>query len=282
MTPSKAAIAILGGRGMLGRDLAAACEKKGWEMAVFDQPEFDIRNPEQLRAVTEKFGVIVNCAAYTNVEKAESETDLAYQINGEAVGRLGQMAKEAGSWVLHVGTDFVFDGTKDGPYDETDPPNPISVYGRSKWMGERLLAESGCRHCRMRVQWTYGAGGTNFVSKLIAAAGKNPVLKVVEDQIGSPTATTEAAKAMCALLEKREEGLFHFASEGYVSRYEMAEFVFRKLGMAVSLVRCKTSEFPCAAARPLNSCFDCRKIKAVLDEAIQPWQVPLEQFLKNV
>ncbi len=267
---------------MLGRDLAIFCEKKGWNIAVFDRPEFDICNPDHLRMVMNDYEVIVNCAAYTNVEKAESEAEAAYQVNGEAVGRLGRMAKEAGKWVLHISTDFVFDGTKDGPYDETDPPNPISVYGRSKWMGERLLVESGCRHCRLRVQWTYGTGGTNFVSKLISLAGKNPELKVVEDQIGSPTATTEAAQAICNLMEKREEGLFHFASGGYVSRYEMAEFVFGKLGMAVSLVRCKTSEFPCAAARPLNSCFDCRKIKSVLEEAIQPWQVPLEQFLKNV
>lgn len=267
---------------MLGRDLAFLCREKGWDIAVFDRPEFDICNPEHLRTVMKDYEVIVNCAAYTNVEKAESEAEAAYQVNGEAVGRLGRMAKEAGKWVLHISTDFVFDGTKDGPYDETDPPNPISVYGRSKWMGERLLVESGCRHCRLRVQWTYGTGGTNFVSKLISLAGKNPELKVVEDQIGSPTATTEAAQAICNLMEKREEGLFHFASGGYVSRYEMAEFVFGKLGMAVSLVRCKTSEFPCAAARPLNSCFDCRKIKSVLEEAIQPWQVPLEQFLKNV
>jgi len=144
------------------------------------------------------------------------------------------------------------------------------------------LAQSGCRHCIVRVEWTYGSAGNNFVTKLIRRAKSHDALKVVDDQIGSPTATTEVAKAICELLRKRPEGIFHFASAGYVSRYEMARFILDKLSMDVDLLPCKTSEFPSAAARPLNSRFDCSKIASLLREPIELWQAPLEDFLRQL
>ena len=249
---------------------------------VLDLPEFDITDDTHIASVVEDFNIIVNCAAYTNVEKAESETDLARRVNAEAVGRLGEMAKKTGAWVLHISTDFVFDGKNQKPYLETDPANPISAYGRTKLEGERLLVATGCNLCIMRLEWTYGKNGNNFVTKLIALAKKNNRLRIVDDQVGSPTATTEAAKAICSLIKKRPRGLFHFAAKDYVSRFGMAEFVFDKLGIAVELDRCKTSDYQSAAARPLNSCFDCGKIETLLDEPIRPWQGPLEDFVRQL
>ncbi len=275
-------VVILGGRGMLGSDLALASQQAGVEATVLDLPEFDITDEQQLRDAVEGAGAIVNCAAYTNVEGAESEAELAYKINAEAAGRLGVLAKAADVWVLHVSTDFVFDGAKDGPYVEDDVTCPINTYGASKLAGEKLLIESGCRCCIIRLEWTYGIGGNNFVTKLVSAAKQGGQRKVVDDQIGSPTATTEAAKAILKLLRKRPEGVFHFASSGYVSRYEMARFVFEKLGMAVDLESCKSSDYVSAAKRPLNSCFDCGKIEALLGEPIGPWQGPLEGFLRRL
>ncbi|MBN1392337.1 MAG: dTDP-4-dehydrorhamnose reductase [Sedimentisphaerales bacterium] len=271
-------IAILGGKGMLGSDLAIACP----QAIVLDLPDFDITNQKQLADTLKNFDVVVNCAAYTNVEKAESETELAYKVNAEAVGNLGAAAQKAGVWVLHISTDFVFDGKSEKPYVETDTPNPISVYGASKLTGEKLLVESRCRCCIMRVEWTYGSAGDNFVAKLIKRDKAGEKLNVVDDQVGSPTATTEVAAVICKLLKKKPEGLFHFASEGYVSRFEMAKFIFNKLDMPVDLSSCKTADFPTAAARPLNSRFNCSKIKALLDEPIKPWQVPLENFLEKL
>jgi len=131
----------------------------------------------------------------------------------------------------------------------------------------------------MRVEWTYGLGGNNFIVKLIERARVGKELKVVDDQIGSPTATTEVAKVICELLQKKPEGIFHFASAGYVSRYEMAKFIFDKLEMSVDLSSCKSSDFPTAAARPLNSRFDCSKIRALLSKPIEHWQRPLERFM---
>jgi len=266
---------------MLGSDLAALC-RRDFDTAVLDLPEFDITDCGQLEQAVRSASLIVNCAAYTNVDKAESEAELAHKVNGEAVGRLGAFAKEAGAWVLHISTDFVFDGKSERPYVETDEPNPINAYGASKLAGERLLVESGCEHCIMRVEWTYGSNGVNFVAKLLERVKTGQTLKVVDDQIGSPTATVEVARAIRELLDKRPEGLYHFASAGYASRYEMAKFVFDKLGMAVDLSRCKTSDFVSAAERPLNSCFDCSKIAALLDEPVSPWQEPLEEFLRKI
>ena len=275
-------IAILGGRGMLGSDLAAACKQRGLGTTVLDLPDFDITNYKQLGDVVKSSSIVVNCAAYTDVDKAESEAERAYQVNSAAVGRLGAFAREAGVWVLHISTDFVFDGKCERPYVETDPPNPINAYGKSKLAGEELLVESECQHCIMRVEWTYGLHGRNFVTKVVERAKTNNELKVVDDQVGSPTATTEAAKVICELLGKKPEGMFHFASAGYVSRYEMARFIFDKLNMSVDLSACKSQDFASPAARPLNSRFDCSKIGALLDEPIEPWQGPLGRFLEQL
>jgi dTDP-4-dehydrorhamnose reductase len=275
-------IAILGGRGMLGTDLARICEQQGFNVEVFDLPEFDITNSRQLKEAVDAAKTIVNCAAYTNVDGAESEAELAYRVNAEAVGRLGAFVKEADAWLLHISTDFVFDGKLDRPYLETDTPNPINEYGKTKLAGEQLLAQTGCRHCIMRIEWTYGLAKDNFVTKIIQKSKTDKKLKIVDDQIGSPTATAEVAKVICELLRIKPADFFHFASAGYVSRYEMAKFIFDNLSIDVTLLPCKTSDYVSAAVRPLNSRFDCSKIEALLNEPIEPWQVPLERFLRQL
>ncbi len=279
---AKEAVAILGGKGMLGTDLIETCQHEDFDVKVFDLPEFDITNSKQLEQAVNSARTIINCAAYTDVDGAENESELAHKINAEAVGQLGTLAKETNRWLLHISTDFVFDGNLNRPYTETDLPNPTNECGRSKLAGEQLLVESGCRHCIMRIQWTYGLHGNNFVTKLIQRAKANNTLKVVNDQIGSPTSTIEVAKVICKLLLKKPQGFFHFASAGYISRYDMAKFIFEKLSMDVKLLPCKSSDYITAAARPLNSRFDCRKIMALLNEPITPWQVPLENFLRQL
>ena len=143
MSTNETMIAILGGRGMLGTDLAKICRQNGFDVKVFDLPEFDITNSQQLKEAVCSAKIILNCAAYTHVDGAESETELAHQVNAEAVGQLGAIVKEVDAWLLHLSTDFVFDGQLDRPYVETDVPNPINEYGRSKLAGEQLLSQSG-------------------------------------------------------------------------------------------------------------------------------------------
>jgi len=275
-------VVILGGKGMLGTDVAAECKSRSINFEVFDLPDFDITDQHQLSSAIRQAGIIVNCAAYTNVEKAETETELAFRVNTEAVGQLSALARKTGAWVLHISTDFVFDGAGGKPYTEKDIPHPINAYGRTKLAGERLLVENRCWYCIMRVEWTYGLHGDNFVKKFLQKARTQKEMKIVDDQFGSPTATTEAAKAVCDLMQKRPKGIYHFASQGYVSRLDVAEFVAQKLGLDVQLAACKTSDYPSAAARPLNSRFDCSKIRPLLSSPIKPWQTTLEEFLKQL
>jgi len=274
-------VAILGGRGMLGSDMVVACTQTGLDVRVYDLPEFDIRRSDHLRHAVQGAEVVVNCAAYTNVDGAESQTPLAFQVNAEAVGRLGTLAGEAGAWVLHISTDFVFDGSLDRPYREEDTPRPLSAYGRTKLQGEQLLRASGCPWCIVRIEWTYGRHGKNFVTKLLERARSGREIKMVDDQVGSPTSTTDVAKALCSLLKRRPEGLYHLASSGYVSRFGAAQFIMERLSLSNRLVPCKTAEFQSPARRPLNSRFDCAKIAALLDGPIEPWQAPLGRFVEQ-
>ncbi len=282
MTSYGNSVFILGGKGMLGSDLVKTCEQEGIDIKILDLPEFDITDNRQFEKTLEAAQVIINCAAYTDVDGAESNLDLAYKINAEAVGRLGNYAREHNKWVLHISTDFVFSGESDRPYCETDQANPINTYGKTKLEGEQLLAKSGCKHCILRIEWTYGSAGDNFVTKLIKRAKSGDTFKVVDDQIGSPTATAEIAKVICTLLNHTPQGIFHFACSGYASRFETARFIFDKLSIDVDLLPCKTSDYISKAARPLNSRFDCSKITNLLGSPIEHWQGPLERFLRNI
>lgn len=284
MTKKAGQVVLLGGKGMLGTDLENALGQAGFGVEVFDLPDFDITAAGQLRAAVGGSDVIINCAAYTNVDGAETEAESAYDVNAAAVGRLGELAKASDSYVVHISTDFVFDGRRSGPYGERDAPNPLGVYGRTKHQGEQLLAAGGCRHCIIRVQWTYGAAGSNFVSKMIELSKTRNQLTVIDDQIGSPTATTEVAGVICELLsrDKPPEGLYHFAAAGQVSRYDQARFIFDKLGVDIDIRPCKTSDYASAAQRPLNSRFNCEKIQRLLSEPIRDWQGPLEEFLERL
>ena len=185
-------ILILGHKGMLGSELMLRLSG-AHSVAGRDVDAFDLTSEGDCRRVVQECSpeVVINAAAYTNVDGAESQKELAHRVNGEAVGQLGRLAARSGKWVLHFSTDFVFDGELDRPYVETDPPNPINEYGRSKLVGERALSQSGCSHCIVRLEWTYGTHGNNFVTKIVERARASGQVKVVNDQVGSPTATTD-------------------------------------------------------------------------------------------
>lgn len=280
MTTNKDVL-ILGGKGMLGCDIARALEARAIPYRVLDLPEFNITDAGQVASALKTASAVINCAAYTDVEKAQSQPDLAAEINAHAVGRLGQACKNAGLWLLHFGTDFVFDGKLDRPYTEDDAPNPLSVYGSTKLLGEELLRQSGADHCVVRIEWTYGKSGNNFVKKIVAACQGKTEIRVVDDQVGSPTPTVEIASLSADMLNTRPTGLYLFASSGYVSRWEMAQFVARKLNLPVNVLPCKTSDFKTAAQRPLNSRFDCKKIRSLMKTDITDWQRSLIRYLEQ-
>ena len=224
-------LVIIGGNGMLGSDLHELAIERGYEVKIFDRPDFDITNEADVKRAVATGDLIVNCAAYTAVDQAESEPESAYAVNAAAVKKLGEICAKSDKYLVHISTDFVFGDASDKPLKETDTPSPLSVYGRTKLEGEILLSETTCRASIIRVQWTYGKGGNNFIYKIIELAKSRPELKVVDDQIGAPTPTNSAAEAILCFLEKQPEGIFHFAAKGYVSGYETALFIGKKLGL---------------------------------------------------
>ncbi len=265
-------MAILGGAGMLGFDLSKLAKKIFPVLQTYDLPSFDIRKDSDIRSALSGMDVAVNCAAYTDVDRAESEQEKCSEINALAPGRLAKIAKELGVFVIHVSTDFVYGDDGVAPLDEDVLPNPLNQYGKSKLEGERLLAESACDHAILRIEWTYSKRGNNFVGKIISLAKKNRAIKVVDDQFGSPTHTREAAKAILCLAQKRASGLFNFAADGYASRFDVAKFIVDRIGLDCEVMPCLSSDFATPAKRPENSRFNCSKIDALLDFERNNWR----------
>lgn len=283
-------VVILGAGGMLGQALSAHLTARGVGHLALTSRTGNVTDPAHLRAAVAAGAALVNCSAYTAVDRAESEPTRAYAVNALAVGQLGELAAQAGRYVLHVSTDFVYDGLKPAPYTEADTPAPLSTYGRSKLLGEELLRSTGCAHAIVRVQWTYGAGGQHFVSKiaaaarqrLAAAAGGTPQpLSVVADQLGAPTHTADMAAALAHLLALRATGLYLYAAAGSASRAEVARFMLARRGLAVPVLDVPTVAFPAPARRPLNSRFDCTKLDALRGPARPAWQTALAAFLET-
>jgi len=275
-------IALLGGKGMLGSDLAELAESAGHEVSVFDLPEFNITQNDDIRNAVSHADVIVNCAAYTAVDKAESERETCKAVNASAVESLAKFSKKKNKYLIHISTDFVFGDESENALSEDDTPSPLSWYGITKLEGEKLLQASDCRNAIVRLEWTYGTHGVNFISKLLEAANRNPKLKVVGDQTGSPTWTADAARAIMCLIKNRTEGLYHFAADGYASRYEVAKFILREKNIDKEIISCSSSVFPTPAKRPKNSRFNCSKIDKILDFKRSSWQESMADFLKEI
>ncbi len=264
---------------MLGTDLAAAAQAAGFETRVLDLPEFDITNPDCVEAAVAGAQAVVNCAAFTNVDLAEEKPEAAYAVNAAAVGTLGRICSERGIYLAHISTDFVFDGLGEQPYTEEYPPAPVCAYGAGKLAGEQALAASGADAAILRVEWSYGRNGVNFITKLMDRAAKGGELKVVDDQIGAPTWTVDMAGVILTLVKKRAAGVYHFANAGYASRYEVAEFIAANSDLPCNIRPCSSDEFPMKARRPKNSRFNTARIQGLLEQPIRAWQDALAEFL---
>lgn len=274
-------LSVTGADGMLGSDLVRLAASQGWEVAGFDLPKYDITNQDHLRQIVASGDVIVNCAAYTNVDLAETETERCAAANAVAPGVLGELAAAASKHVIHVSTDFVYGDLTSRPQREDDPVNPLGVYGRTKLAGEQNLLASASRSAIIRVQWSYGVNGVSFVGKLTRLAAEKRELKVVADQVGAPTWTADSARAILALAEHRHCGVFNFAAAGYASRFEVARLIVEELALPTILTPCSSSEFPSIAVRPLNSRFDCARIEQLLGFSRPEWQASLRRFLSR-
>ena len=283
-------ILLTGSAGQLGRELKRSLASLG-ELIACDRSQLDLADPDALRTAVRDLAptVIVNAAAYTAVDKAETETGLAEAINAAAPGILAEEARRLGARLIHYSTDYVFDGTKASPYRENDATAPLSAYGRSKRQGELAIAASGARYLVLRTSWVYGLHGANFMKTMLRLGRERDELRVVGDQVGAPTWTRHLADATALILagHSTAEGLYHLAASGETSWYGYAEAIFAE-AQAIGLLekspkvnRITTAEYPLPASRPANSRLDCTRFTADFGLALPDWRTGLADCLAD-
>lgn len=291
-------ILLTGKTGQVGAELAVALAPLGTVIAC-DRRALDLADPAAIAATVRKIrpAIIVNAAAYTAVDRAESEPELAMAVNGTAPGILAEEAARLGAVLVHYSTDYVFDGVKQGHYDEDDAPNPLNVYGRTKLAGERAVLASGANYLILRTSWVYGAAGKNFLVTIRRLAAERDELKVVNDQIGAPTWCRDIAHVSGAILTRlmnsggtefgAAKGIYNLSAQGGTSWYDFAAAILANASAPAAKPRAKlipipTSEYPSAAARPRNSLLSHDKLRRTLGIELPHWLASLKACLAAV
>jgi dTDP-4-dehydrorhamnose reductase len=273
-------ILITGAGGMLGLDVQRAAESAGHESLALTRAQLDIsdRHATELTVRAARPDAVINCAAWTNVDGAESHPDDAMAVNGAGAGNVAAAAAAAGAWLVHVSTDYVFNGSKPAPYVESDPVDPVSAYGRSKLEGERAVAAAAPEgHTIVRTAWLFGVGGRCFPKTILRAASQRPELTVVADQIGCPTFTAHLAPALVELAAQRVPGVLHLAGAGQCSWFEFAVAIVAAAGVDCPVRPITTAEYPVPARRPANSVLHSERGAPTLPE----WHAGLEAFMSQ-
>ena len=280
-------ILLLGANGQLGKELERQLSSVG-SVAAFPRESLDVINHTAVRDAVRcvRPNIIVNAAAYTAVDKAETDADFAYAVNAEAVANLAQIAQEQSLWLFHYSTDYVFDGVKQSPYLETDTPNPINVYGASKLAGETAMAAADCQGLIFRTTWVIGKDNHNFPKTILRLARERDTLKVVHDQIGVPTSSSLITRVTMDAIRAIKDnnawplGIYHLAPQGKTSWHEIAQTLIayaeqRQIPLrthAANIQATTTAEYPTAAKRPLNSQLDTHKLRSQLSFDLPHWK----------
>ena len=277
-------IVIVGAGGMLGRDVSKALGERHPSTVCATRDEIDITDYWGTRWELERLhaDVVVNCAAFTDVDGCETQAEKAFQVNAEGPGNLARACTEVGARIVHLSTDFVFDGSGETPYREQDPTNPQSVYARSKLEGEQQVTAGNPDHVILRCAWLYGPGGRNFISAILKAARAGEPVRVVTDQRGTPTYTHDLALAVARILGIKAAGVVHFANSGVCSRYEFAQEALRLAGLEAPLEPIHTAQLQDRPARrPAFSALDTGKFTELTGILPRPWQETLVDYLKE-
>lgn len=280
-------ILLTGAGGQVGHELARTLAPLG-ELHAFDRAALDLADPDALVAACRavKPGLIVNAAAYTAVDKAESDEAAALAVNGRAPGVLAEEARRQGALLVHYSTDYVFDGAGARPYGEDDPPRPLNAYGRTKLEGERAIGEAGCRHLVLRTSWVYGPRGRNFLATMLSLAATRDEIRVVDDQRGAPTTSLFLAEATARALRSIPRagvasGIYHLSASGETTWAGFARAIFeraaRRPGFRVPrVIPIATTEYPTPARRPAYSVLSHRKFRSAFGFAPAPWEAQLD------
>lgn len=281
-------ILVTGGAGQLGREVQNAVKGSTNHYIFTDASDLDICN----RSVVEEFciqnrvQIILNCAAYTQVDAAEKDIQLADQINHQAVAGLAQVAKILDITFFHISTDYVFGGRKNEPFHEDEPTEPLGVYGSTKRMGEEAIMRSGCSYLIFRTAWLYSWQGNNFVQTMLKLTASKPELTVVFDQVGSPTNAADLAACLVHIIDSKKymnnDGIYHFTNEGVCSWYDFAWQINAMSGHSCRVKPCYSSQFPSAVRRPSYSVLDKTKIKSTFQIEIPYWTESLEKCIQKI
>jgi dTDP-4-dehydrorhamnose reductase len=281
---------LIGNKGMLGTDVEHLLKELQVKYIASDK-EVDIVDYNALESYggKQKISWIINCSAYTAVDKAEDEPDLAYRINSEGVLNIARVVKIQKARLIHLSTDYVFDGSKKEAYTEEDPPNPVGVYGKSKLEGEKNIIKTIQKYYIIRIAWLYGRNGNNFVHTMLRLFSEKDEVRVVRDQWGSPTYTKDVATTIMKIIANNTEkfGIYNFTNEDRINWYDFAIRIYslaKKKGLVnreVKITPITTEDYPTKAVRPKNSYLDKDKIKKAFGLQIRPWHEALEEFINE-
>lgn len=280
-------ILVAGSNGQLGSELKVLHQQyPGWEFLFLDLPDIDITNQQMVGNILKSnhIDVIINCAAYTAVDKAEEEKELAAKVNAVGPGVLAKEASNNNSLFIHVSTDFIFDGKKSSPYTEEDAVNPLSEYGRTKADGEKAVIENCSKSIIVRTSWLYSSFGNNFVKTMLKLGKDRDSLNVIYEQIGTPTYANDLAKAILKIVEKSQEetlkyGIYHYSNEGVASWYDFTKAIFDLSGITCNVSPILAKDYPLPAERPTYSVMDKNKIKTEFKLDIPYWRESLKTCL---
>ncbi len=282
---------LIGNRGMLGSEIEELFITRGVSCYTSDM-DVDITDSGRLRefAAGKNISWIINCSAYTAVDRAEDDIDRAFLVNSAGVQNIAGVAKEINAKIIHFSTDYVYDGLKSGAYNENDDTEPVTVYGKSKLSGDRLLSEEWHKHFILRISWLFGKNGNNFVFTMLKLFREKDTVKVVNDQWGSPTYTGDLSKALYHIIttDSDKYGIYHYSGEGKITWYDFAMAVYEKaknyhiIDTNVNIIPIETKDYPTKAKRPFNSYLSKEKILKELHIRVPAWEEMLDSFLSSI
>lgn len=274
-------VLVTGVNGQLGYDVIKRLQLQKIECLGVDIGDFDITDKDQVNKAISNYSpdVVVHCAAYTAVDKAEDERELCRKINVDGTQNIAEACKNMDAKMVYISTDYVFDGEGEKPFEVTDKPNPINYYGQTKYEGELAVQKNLQKYFIVRISWVFGINGNNFVKTMLRLAKDRDEISVVADQIGSPTYTYDLAKLLVEMIKTDKYGIYHATNEGYCSWHEFACEIFKQAGIDVKVNPIKTEDYPTKAKRPKNS----RLSKKSLSDfnKLSEWELALKDFLKQ-